>query len=361
MIDKYIRQIMEEFHPYHEHKRLTYEDGLLLIAMLKLYEVTNEEDYLAFVDDYLDRHVDELGNIVNYKLDEYNIDNILSGNALLQTYILTGKAKYRRASDLLRSQLFSHPRTDSGGFWHKLRYPYQIWLDGLYMGQIFYLHYGLEFNEQDIFPDVFSQCINVRKYLFDNDKKLYFHAYDEKKVMQWANPESGRSPNVWSRSVGWLAMAFVEVSELFLGFDKKKSKVIVEMLEELLSGMLAHRDQESKMWYQIVNKPSLEGNYLETSGSAMLAYAMLKGSRLDLIDKKYREQGLETILGIEKTYLSEVNGKFCLGGTCKVAGLDNEKRDGSDAYYLSEPIAVNEIKGVGPYLFCHSEIKRLKR
>ncbi len=356
MIKEFILETMEEFQPYHEKKRLTYEDALILMALIKFHDVTGETTYLKFVDDYLNKHVDASGNIRNYQLEEYNIDNILAGNALLDTYFRTQREKYLKAAHLLRKQLATHPRTDSGSFWHKLRYPYQIWLDGLYMGQLFYLCYGVHFHEQDTIQDVFNQFLNVRKYLFDSRRKLYYHAYDEKKQMQWADPQTGRSPNVWSRSVGWLAMALVECGELLSAVDKEKKNRLKDMLQELLEGMLEHRDPLTKMWFQIVDKPQVENNYPETSGSAMLAYAMLKGSRIGLLDREYGDLGLETLKGIESTYLTRQAGKFYLAGTCKVAGLDNERRDGSEKYYLSEPVVTNEIKGLGPYFFCYSEI-----
>ncbi|MFA5466912.1 MAG: glycoside hydrolase family 88 protein, partial [Candidatus Izemoplasmatales bacterium] len=278
MSTKFIRQMMADFAPYHESKRMTYEDGIYLLALEKYYQVTKDEDFLTNIDAYLKRHIDEAGMIENYHLEEYNIDNILAGNALFFAYEKTHEKRYLKAIELLRAQLKTHPRTKSGSFWHKLRYPYQIWLDGLYMGQVFYLHYGLNQEDEAIIADCMKQIENVRDLLWDEDKKLYLHAYDERKVMQWADKTTGRSPNVWSRSVGWLAMAFVELYDLLEGkgvFAKKLAQLLLELLE----GMLVQLDPTSKMWHQLVDKPSVEGNYLETSGSAMLAYAMLKGSR----------------------------------------------------------------------------------
>ncbi|MFA6791000.1 MAG: glycoside hydrolase family 88 protein [Candidatus Izemoplasmatales bacterium] len=357
-MEEFLRQMMKEFNPYHLDKGMTYEDGLFLLAIEKYYQITHNMDYLRYVQSYVDQHVDSTGYIKNYHLEDYNIDNILAGNILFLLYDHFKDNKYLQTINLLREQLRTQPRTRSGSFWHKLRYPYQIWLDGLYMGQLFYLKYALLTREEDIFQDVLHQFNNVKRYLWDHKRKLYCHAFDEQKNMQWSDPITGRSANIWSRSVGWYAMALVEAYELFPLDRIKGRNSLSNLLEELLEGMTPHQDPKSHMWYQLVDKPLLEKNYLETSGSAMLAYAMLKGSRIGMIKKSYWEKGVQTVNGIEETYLKKSPYGYVLEGTCKVAGLDNEKRDGSDKYYLSEPIAANEIKGVAPYLFCLTELMR---
>lgn len=355
-MERFLKQMIADFKPYHGTTGMTYEDGLILLAAERYYELTGDEEYLTFINNYMDVHLTDTGLIRNYSVEDYNIDNILAGNVLFSLFDRTHDPRFINTMAELRSQLKTHPRTASGSFWHKKRYPYQIWLDGLYMGQVFYLQYALYFEETSIYDDVFQQVENVRKFLWDDQKKLYVHAYDEQKIMQWADPVTGHSPNVWSRSVGWWAMALVDLSELFGRIDEEKQTRINDLLKELLEGMLPHRDRQFHMWYQIVDKPDLSGNYLETSGSSMLAYAMIKGARLGILDNNYLSYGKETLRGIEARYFTEEDGRIYLGGICAVAGLDNERRNGSDAYYLSERIAVNEIKGVAPFLFAHAEL-----
>lgn len=356
-IKKYIYQLISDFHPYHETKRMTYEDGLMLIAAERFYKLTGDEFVFNFLERYLDFHISDNGEIVNYHLDEYNIDNILAGNVLFFVYEKTGKAKYLKAIELLRSQLLTHPRTASLNFWHKKRYPYQVWLDGLYMGQIFYLRYAVMKHDYEIIDDIYQQVMNTDKYLWDEERKLYVHAYDEKKVMQWADETTGHSPNIWSRSVGWFAMALVDLIELLPDKFNNEIKAFGELLNKLIKGVETHLDSEYSMLYQIVDKPNVKGNYLETSGTAMLAYACLKGERLGVLDSLYKDLGEKIVAGINNKYLTITEEKIILGGICSVAGLDNERRDGSVAYYLSEKIAENEIKGVGPYLFALMELE----
>jgi unsaturated rhamnogalacturonyl hydrolase len=355
MEERFLRQVIREFQPYHITHGMTYEDGLLLIAAERFHQLTHDPVYREFIGKYLDAHLDGTGAIRGYSAAEFNIDNVLAGNVLFPLWEETHYLRYFNAINILRSQLKSHPRTASGSFWHKLRYPYQIWLDGLFMGQVFYLNYHCYFHEAGIPADIMNQVENVRKFLWNEKKRLYHHAYDEKKVMQWADPETGRSPNVWSRSVGWFAMALADLAEGFSTVDLLAKARLESLLVELVEGMLPHLDPQARMWHQIVDKPRLKGNYLETSGTAMMAYSILKGVRLGCFDESYRTLAESIIRGIENKYLREENGRLILGGTCQVAGLDNERRNGSDAYYLSEKNSENEIKGLGPYFFCLAE------
>jgi len=361
MVEAFLKQMIADFQPYHGTKGMTYEDGLMLLAAERFYLETNEECYLRFLLQYMDAHLTETGLIKNYSPEEYNIDNILAGSVLFSLFDWTKDPRYINALAQLRSQLKTHPRTDSGSFWHKKRYPYQIWLDGLYMGQVFYLQYALTFEEEGISDDVMHQVENVRRLLWDEKRKLYVHAYDEKMIMQWADPKTGHSPNVWSRSVGWWAMALADLYELFGRIDEEKQNRIGTLLRELLAGMMPHQDSKYHMWYQVVDKPDYPGNYLETSGSAMIAYAMIKGVRCGALENGYLKKGKEVLRGIDQRYLSEEEGRQYLGGICAVAGLDDERRNGSVEYYLSEKIAINEIKGVGPYLFAHAELLKIEQ
>ena len=358
MFEKFFKQYVENFKPYHATKRLVYEDGLLLIAAMRYYNLTKDSFYKDFIINYFDKWIDSDGNIQEYKLEDFNIDNVLAGNALFFAYEETKNEKYLKAIKLLYKQLIYQPRTQFGNFWHKRIYPHQVWLDGLYMGQIFYMNANRYFDNQKLADDSVEQFRRIRKYLYNNDNKLFYHAYDDTKHMQWANKETGMSPNVWSRSVGWYAMALADMLDFF---DEgcQTYNFFSEELELLIEGMLPHLDSKTKMIYQLVDMPDLEGNYLETSGSAMLAYAMIKGAKKHAIDKKYFKLGEEIIKGIEKTYLKEEDGQIKLEGICRVAGLDNVRRDGSVEYYLSEAVVSNDIKGVGPYFLAHIEL--LKR
>ncbi|MDR2867662.1 MAG: glycoside hydrolase family 88 protein [Acholeplasmatales bacterium] len=343
---------MENFSSYHSDKAMTYEDGLILITALRYFKETNDEYFKDFIIKYYDHAVLEDGSIRGFNLADYNIDNILSGCLLKEVYEYTHKEKYLKTIELLKKQLATHPRTNSGSFWHKLRYPYQIWLDGLYMGQLFHLKYNKDLE------DSFHQFLNARKFLFNEENHLYYHAYDETKTMQWADKITGRSPNVWSRSVGWWLMGLVDCYSFF---NDEQKPVIAGLFVETVEGLIPHLHPVYKMLYQIVDKPELVGNYLETSGSCMLAYSLLKAVSLHIIDEKYYNLAKEIVKGIDRAYLKFNGTNYLLGGICKVAGLDNDVRNGSVKYYLSEPIIANEVKGLAPYLMAYLELIKHER
>ncbi|TCT12984.1 unsaturated rhamnogalacturonyl hydrolase [Natranaerovirga pectinivora] len=325
------------------------------------YEDTKEEKYFDFVKNYVDRLYDETGNIPEIDLNYYSIDQIRMASILFPLYKKTGDEKYKKVMDILYNQLYTtYPRTESGSFWHKENYPNQIWLDGLYMGQPFCVEYTKEFLDKKDYSDMLNQFANMRKFLYDDELKLYYHAYDESREMFWCNKETGLSPHVWDRAVGWVIMALVDILQL-LETEDVDTTLLKDLLVELIDGMLLYQ-HESGMWYQVVDMGDREGNYLESSGTAMMAYGMLKGIRLGYLDAKYKEPAVKAFDGIINTWVKEENGEVILGGICKSAGLGRHPelgiiRDGSFEYYVSgEPIVENNGHGVAPFLMAYNEI-----
>lgn len=337
-----------------------YIDGCMMASLLDLYHQTNEKKYLDFVDKFVDFYVFQDGSIRGFIESEYNIDSIKEGTVLFELYKITKKEKYRKAIETIYSQILNHPRTPEGNFWHKKIYPNQIWLDGLYMGEPFYALYETYFNNKKNYADILHQFETVYQKMFDKEKKLYYHGYDASKSIFWADKETGLSKNFWLRSIGWYIIALVDVYSIIE--DEKIKQRFQELIQITLSGIYQYQDQESKMFYQIPNLPNEEKNYLETSGSAMVAYASLKAARLGIVDISYREKGKRVFDGICNKYLKEVDGELDLGGICLVAGLgpkDNLRRDGTKEYYFSEPVVKNDAKGVGPLIMAYTEIIKL--
>lgn len=340
-----------------ERPKWNYIDGCMMSALMRMYERTWEDRYYRFLHDYLDTFVDDAGGLLGYEKETYNLDNIQSGNALIDVYRATGEAKYKKAIDTLRSQLKAQPRTAEGNYWHKKIYPNQVWLDGLYMAQVFRARWEKYFGDGGAYEDILMQFQNVRKYMFDEDTKLYRHGYDASKMVFWAD-EKGLSPNVWLRSVGWYAAALADVAEVFPGVSTEGRTWLKDALTELFAGMMPYLDKQSGMFLQVVGYPRGDGNYPETSGSALLAFAMMKSARLGFADDTWKYNGTKLFRSICGNYLREADGELSLGGICLSAGLgpaDNTRRDGSYGYYISEPVVENEGKGIAPLLYCYAE------
>lgn len=336
-----------------------YIDGCMLTSLLALYEITGEEKYFSFAESYVDWYVYDDGTIRGYDREKYNLDDINEGRVLFELYERTGKEKYKLAAENLKSQLDSQPRTDSGNYWHKLIYPNQVWLDGVYMAQVFSAMWQKNSRAAD-YSDIFAQIKNVRKYMFDAEKRLYYHGWDCSRAAFWCDKTSGCSANFWLRSIGWFLVAMADIIEICA--EDAAREGITDIFRESIDGVAAYMDETSHMFWQVVDCGEREGNYLETSGSSMIAYAMLKGARLGAIDAKYSEIGKSVFDGICEKYLISDGERFDLGGICLVAGLgpeNNRRRDGSYEYYISEPIVQNDAKGVAPFILCYTEIKRL--
>ena len=340
-----------------------YIDGCMILALLEIYQATGEKKYYEFADAYINHRVKEDGSITGYSVEEYNIDSVNAGKTLFALYELNGKEKYRKAIDLIYSQVKTQPRTKEGNFWHKKIYPYQVWLDGMYMGQPFYMEYETKFNNKENYSDIFSQFANVVKYLRDEKTGLYFHAYDESKSVFWCDKKTGLCEHYWLRALGWYSMALLDTLDKCEPGEEyqKEYDNLKQVFVDFVDSMLKYQD-ESGLWYQLPALGGKEPNYLETSGSSIMAYCMLKGVRLGFLPEHYREYALKAFNGVCDKYLKEKDGNLSLGGICLVAGLgpeDNKRRDGSFEYYMSEPIVEDDAKGVGPLLLAYTELRRL--
>lgn len=371
-IERYIDELMEKSTPDRpvwniekilqgEKSTWNYIDGCMIKAILEMYAITRQEKYLRFADAFIDCKVKEDGSIEGYDVGELNIDNINAGKTLFELYDLTGKEKYRRAIDLVYSQIRQMPRTEEGNFWHKNIYPNQVWLDGLYMCQPFYMEYETRFNNKKNYDDIFSQFGQVVKNMRDEKTGLYYHAYDSSRKMFWCDKVTGLSQNFWLRALGWFSMALLDTLDKMDKSCEESYESMKKVFLELMDAMLRYQD-ESGMWYQVVNLGGMDRNYLETSGSSIMAYALLKGVRLGFLPESYREYGQKAFDGICGKYLStDEGGNLHLGGICLVAGLGGpQRRSGTYDYYMSEPVVKDDAKGVGPFLLAYTEILRLK-
>lgn len=369
VIEKYINELMEKSTPDRpvwniekilkgEKAGWNYIDGCMIKSILEMYSITKDSKYLEFADTFIDYRVKEDGTIDGYKVEELNIDNVNAGKTLFELYDLKGKEKYKKAIELVYSQIEKMPRTKEGNFWHKNIYPNQVWLDGLYMCQPFYMEYEVRFNARKNCEDIYTQFANVTKYMRDSETGLYYHAYDSSREMFWCDKWTGLSQNFWLRALGWYSMALLDTMDKD---DHKESESLTQMKEafkNLIDAMLNYQD-ESGMWYQLVNLGGMDKNYLETSGSAIFSYAILKGVRLGYLPESYKEFGKRAFEGICKTYLHLEEGNMSLGGICLVAGLGgNGRRSGTFDYYMSEPVVKDDAKGVGPFLLAYTEMKR---
>ncbi len=344
----------------------SYTAPLVGLSMMRLADYTGDDALRVYGARTATSFLAADGSIAGYSKDEYNIDLVTPGKNLVRAWADGDRSPAIRAAiEQLRDQMRTHPRTSEGGFWHKKRYPNQMWLDGLFMASPFLAHYAQAFGERALSDDVVKQIVLMDKHAFDPATGLYFHAWDEARLQPWANKETGDSPGFWSRAIGWYAMAIVDSLE-YLPADHPDLPKIHAILNRVAAGAARWQDPATGLWWQVTDQGSRKGNYLEGTGSSMLVYALAKGINQGVLSReKYLPVVLKGYEGLLRDLIrTNPDGTISLTQCCEVAGLggmgkNGHPRDGSFEYYISEPVIDNDHKGVGPFISAGIEIDRL--
>ena len=334
-----------------------YIDGCMLIALTEMSDITGDPQYLDFAVKVMDHFVQEDGEIRTLHPEKRQLDDFNEGKVLFPVLRRTGQEKYRLAAEKLHRLLMEQPRTAEGSFWHKQIYPDQVWLDGIYMAQPFEALYRRDFGDGD-YSDIIRQVRTVREKMRDPVTGLYYHGYDASRKVFWADPETGLSRSFWLRAMGWFSVAMADLCGILPEGSGRQE--IVGIFRELMGDIRKYADPETGLYWQVVDQGGRKGNYLESSGSSMIAYAMLKGARLGVLENGFRDQGRKTFDGLTGRLIWQ-DGRPEMGGICLVAGLgpeNNRRRDGSYEYYISEPVVSDDAKGVAPFILCYSEMLR---
>jgi len=335
-----------------------YTQTLVGKAMLQTYQATGKEDYLKYVLEFADYFITEDGQIKTYRPEDCNIDRVNGGSMLYVLRDIRPEKRYDLAIETLRKQLYEQPRTSEGGFWHKKIYPNQMWLDGLYMGEPFYTRYSVVNDDKKGLDDVMKQFTVVDAHTYNPQSGLNYHGWDESHEQKWADKTTGCSPNYWGRSMAWYLMAMVDVLE-YMPEDHPAHQMILRMLQRSSANILKYQDKKSHMWYQVLDKPKGEGNYLETTCSAIFCYVFAKGANNGWLAPKYKKEA-QLIFDSIINRRVETDGQWWnLTWCCSVAGLGGKPyRDGTYEYYIHERIGKNDPKGVGPMIFAALELAK---
>lgn len=357
----------------------SYVMGIELEAMLDTYLRHGHEDILNYCKAYTDTMISPDGAIRDYKLEDYNLDNIRTGHFLSRLYDVMPEEKTLTAMKTLAAQLEKQPRTKEGIFWHKAIYSYQVWLDGIFMG----LPYSALTAEKlfpqkkalKIYDDAVSQVTKTYQRTLDPATGLNRHAWDENRDMFWSDNTTGLSQHCWGRAQGWFAMALLELLDAMPENYSRRAELCA-LLDRTLSSIVKWQDADTGLWFQVMDSPTREGNYLEATCSSMFAYALLKASRRGYVSPEFREAGIKAYNGIIDRFIKLNNdATISLTDCCAVAGLgpgvskavkkaapnvkENLRRDGSYEYYLSEPVRDNDPKGIGPFIWASLEMEHL--
>lgn len=336
----------------------TYTTGLLMEALDDVAVATGDDSLAAYAQRTMDSYLAGDGAIHTYKPSDFNIDHINSGKMLQRLYLQHGDDKYRDAIETLAAQLAEHPRTSGGAFWHKKRYPHQLWLDGVYMGMPFLAGVGVMEGDEHKIEEAAREFSVARTHLRDEETGLYYHAWDESKTQGWADPETGRSKYFWGRGLGWYAMALVDILDVIPADSTELREPLLANVIELADDLLRFQD-ESGTWWQIMDMPDAAGNYRESSSSAMFTYFLAKAVNRGYLPGTYAAEARKAYAGMVSEFVKiHADGSVNLTNICEVAGL-GYGRDGSYRYYMSERVVANDPKGLGPAIMAGVQVAGL--
>lgn len=334
-----------------------YDVAFLGMAIDRLGNLDSK--YSKYMEDWVNYFVQPDGTVTDYRLEEYNLDKIFPGRNVMTVYKRNPERKYKIALDNFIQQLKTHPRTNSGGYWHKKIYPWQMWLDGIFMGSTYMVEYAKEFNAPEWFDEATKQTKMIYEKTLDPSTGLLMHAWDESREQKWCDPQTGKSHYPWSRATGWYIMAILDILD-YLPVDHPDRDDLIAILQKTCEALVKVRDPKSGIWFQVLNYGGREGNYLEASGSAMFTYVFAKGARLGYLDKKYRKIAQTAFNGILKELVTvDEKGFVTIHNICGGCGLGgNPYRDGSYEYYINEKRFDNDTKGVAPFILAAIELDR---
>lgn len=335
--------------------------GLELGAMLQVYDRYGNDKIYDYAVAFADTMVQADGSIMTYKREDFSLDRVNTGKYLFRVYEQEKEERYKKALDLMYSQFSGHPRNEDGGFWHKKYYPNQVWLDGIYMGAPYYAEYAYRNNLPEAYADVVNQFLMAARHTYDPSNGLYRHACDVARKQFWADPETGQSKHSWGRAMGWYAMAFVDALDFIPEQEAGRDSMLV-ILNNIAKQVKRLQDKQTGLWYQVLDKSGEEGNYLESSCSAMFIYTLFKAVRKGYINRSYMQVALKGFEGYMKHFIKvDADGLVSITNCCAVAGLGGaNKRSGDYQYYLNEPIRDNDPKSVASFILACLEWEQLQ-
>ena len=361
-LDYFATYLRETFPQFLREKPWNYKDDLCVVGAYDLYGATGEARWLEPIRASAPFLMDDAGHVTGWQPGEHNLDKVSFGKSLRILGQLTGEARYARGAQAAFRMLADYPRTVTGNFWHKDIYPHQVWLDGLYMAMPFYAACLDEYGA-DGWDDILDQFASAHRLLWDEAKGLYRHANDCSRQAGWADPATGQSPAVWLRAEGWFLMALADTYELARAHTPRAGE-LAALLQNAVEGLLPYRDKATGLFLQVVDLPGLPGNYPETSGSAMAAYALMKGARLGMLPPACGQTGSDILAGIRTAYLAPSGGRTPCG-ICASAGLGpgpdhRTDRTGTPDYYIREKQMADNQHGAAACMMAVSEQLRRK-
>lgn len=344
--------------PIYAPRRWNYEYAFFMYGAYRLGQQLKQDKYTEYARTWIDDFIQPEGAFRAgvYRMDEYKLDDIEPGRLALEMYQKTQSPKYKSVADTLMMHLDRQPKTSAGGYWHKEVYPHQMWLDGIFMADVFTAQCAVVFKQPRLFDEATKQVKMVYQYTLDSTTGLMRHGWDESGKSVWVDSK-GRSPEAWCRAVGWYTMSLVEILD-YLPANHADRPQIISILKSICASVMRYKAPNG-LWYQVMDKGSQEGNWIEASGSAMFAYTFAKGHRLGFLGESYKNAAQKALQSLIDNYVFvDSNQNIHLSQTVKIGTLNTKDSDGSFRYYTSTERRIDDYKGLGALLYASIELSR---
>ena len=325
-----------------------YHQGVFLSGMERTYLLCKEEKYNDYIKSWVDRFIDENGNIGGCDVTQF--DDLQPSILLFRLYTETGDERYKKALDSIVKHVEQWPKNAQGGFWHKFEHPNQMWLDGLYMIGPYHAMYAYHFGKQYFLEVVYRQMKLMTENMRDSKTGLLYHAWDDSKLEPWADGTTGLSPEFWGRAVGWYAVAIMDILQYYRDNDERKRE-FETAAKNIINAVIKYQDEGTGLWCQVVDKPHKEGNWFEISCSCLFTYAIAKAIKTGLIGSEYipyMQKAYNGVIGVVQTDIAKGEiylDKVCVG-TC-VGDYD---------YYIHRNTVTNDLHGMGAFVLMCTEV-----
>ena len=326
--------------------RFHYHQGVYLSGVQRTYALSGKKNLGDYVKDWIDYYVDADGKLLHTEMNQF--DDMQPAILMFDLYKETKDERYRKAMDSLVPYVKQWPKNAQGGFWHKFFRENQMWLDTLYMIGPFCAMYANILGEEPYLNEVIYQNMNLmRRNMTDPKTGLLYHAWDDSKVIDWADPKTGTSAHFWGRAIGWYAVAILDILD-YLPEDHPRRQEFIDAERDIIDALIRFQDEESGLWYQVVDRGDDPKNWHETSCSSLYTYSIAKAVKVGILDKtylKYATKGYEAVIAT----LDFEGEDLILSNVCIGTGV------GDYDFYLNRPTVQNDLHGMGAFLLMCTE------
>jgi len=327
----------------------SYHNGVFLSGMQRVYKLTGENKYFDYIKKWVDVFIDEDGNLHKARMGQ--LDDLQSASLLFDLYKETKDERYKKVLDMVAPLYKKWDTNEFGGFYHKDIFPNQMWLDSLYMACPTIVRYGKENDDTTYFDLAYTQMKLMWNNMRDNRTGLLYHCWDSSKTAKWADKVTGLAPEFWGRALGWYAVTVFDLAS-YMPDSYEKKKEFIDNGISLINAILKYRDENTKKWFQIVNRTNDPDNWIETSCSCLFTYAIAKGINEGYLDESYRKIAQECFDGIIKD-IKINDGKIEIDDICIGTGVMSYDK------YLLRPRETNDLHGIGAFVLMCSEYAKL--